>query len=122
MTEHKQVEYKGLMIDEKILPLVKLLNENGIETLYSCEGDEKNMPYISFMASDEADKLVENLLYLDFICRDIKMKNKKDGVHIASDLLVEYDCELGYFRYCIRCTNLQNTILMIQTIFDKNLV
>ena len=122
MIMHKQVEYKGMMIDEKILPLVKLLNENGIETSYSCEGDQEHMPYILLPASDETDKFIKNLLYFDFMCRDIKMKNKKDGVHLSSNFHVEYDCELGYLRYCIRCTNLEEMIHKIEAIFDNNLV
>ena len=45
-TEHKQVKYQDFEVDKKMLPIIKTLNENDIETLYSCQGDENSRPYV----------------------------------------------------------------------------
>ena len=54
--QHKQIAIRPLMyVDEGIAPLVMALNEVGVHTLFSCQGDrtDKNEPraYVVFAAS-----------------------------------------------------------------------
>jgi len=48
--ETELVIIKEEYVDKKIVPMIQFFNSfNGIITLYSCEGDEKTSPYISFI-------------------------------------------------------------------------
>ena len=115
--QHKQVKFKDFEIDEKIKPIIELLDNHKIETLYSCQGDENNMSYVVIKSSDNSEVFVKTLLMLDFMTRDAKMKTKP-GKHFSSGFNVSFDCELGYFRYCIRCINLSEMEYMFKTVLD----
>ena len=40
---HKQVKYKDFEVDEEMLPVIKKLNENGLETVFSCCGLDEDL-------------------------------------------------------------------------------
>ena len=117
-TEHKQVVYKNFEVDEAMLPIIKVLNDNGIETLYSCQGDDNNRPYVVIKSSDKAEIFVKTLLMLDFMCRSEKMKKANNETQIASSFEVTFDCQLGEYRYCIRSLDLKNMEYMFNTVLN----
>ena len=117
-TIHQQVKYKDFEVDEKMLPIIKLLNENGIETLYSCQGDENSRPYVVIKSSDIAEAFVMTLLKTDFIYRNEKMKDTNDNKYFVSGFEATIDYQLGYYRYSIRCLNLDDMNFMFHVVLD----
>ena len=107
-TIHKQVKYKDFEVDEKMLPIIKQLNENGIETLYSCQGDENKKPYVVIKSSDKVEIFIKTLLMVDFMARNEKMKQTNDNKYFVSEFDVIFDCQQGEYRYCIRSLDIKN--------------
>ena len=105
-TAHKQVKFKDTTVDEAMLPLVKALNDAGIETLFSCQGFimDKDTPtdnaYIAFKDSEKAYLLVKFVLLLNYKFMIID----KDTV-ILPLFEVSMDFYDTYYRYCIYSRN-----------------
>ena len=108
-TIHKQVKYKDFEVDEKMLPIIKQLNENGIETLYSCQGGENDRPYVLIKASDKADKFLKEVVKLDD-----SLSCHFSITHYPSNLEAKIECRCGEYRYYITCLNVE----LMQYVFN----
>ena len=113
---HKQVKYKDFEVDEEILPIIKKLNENGLETIFSCcglddDGDKdkpvrelikKNLrPYIIINANDNGLKFVRLLLLLHYKY----LTNNQDNSIKIPLIEVNYDYYDNIFRFTIQGVN-----------------
>jgi hypothetical protein len=58
---HRQVNVNGIMVDEGIAPLLKVLWSLGINAVDSCECDEDHLAWIRFDNSAEAFKFFKPL-------------------------------------------------------------
>lgn len=129
-TIHKQVKYKDFEVDEEMLPIIKKLNENGIITLYSCCGLDKDGDKTKTMEqkldknSDTYIVIEDNLegqLFVNLLLRiqDTILKNS-NKIHCPL-LSVEYSYE-DKFRYGIHATmicSFETFILLINTVLDS---
>ena len=117
-TIHKQIKYKDFEVDEEMLPIIKLLNENDIETIYSCQGDKTHRPYVVIKSFNKAEIFIKTLLMIDFVARNEKMKQANDNKYIASEFEVTMDCQQGEYRYCVRSMDLKNMERMFNATLD----
>ena len=128
-TIHKQVKYKDFEVDEEMLPIIKELNENGIITLYSCCGLDKDGDKTKTM-EQKLDKnsdtyiVIENNLegqiFVNLLLRiqDAVLKNS-NKIHYPL-LNIGYSYE-DKFRYDIHATMIcpfETFILLINTALE----
>ena len=98
---HKQVKFKDTTVDKEMLPLVKALNDAGIETLYSCQGfeKEKDRPtqnaYIVFKDNEKAHLFVKFVLLLNYKF----MMINKDTVTLPL-----FEVTMDFYDTCYRYT------------------
>ncbi len=112
---HKQVSYKDFTVDIEMLPLIENLNENGIQTLYSCCGlDEdgnkdkpakelikKNLrPYVIISADEKGYMFTRLLLLVQYKY----LTSDKDSIKIPL-IEIDYDYYEDTFRFTIQGVN-----------------
>lgn len=96
--EHEtiEIEHDGIMlnIDVNILPLIKKIWLENLETTASCQGDEKQLAYISFKNLQHLLRLCEiypqfkqcqfDILNPNYIRRDLEQLTYNEIVHYQS--------------------------------------
>lgn len=69
VTKHKQVSVRYpftgelITVDEGLLVVLELLWEDGVETLYSCEGDEKTFAYIAYQRGGGGERAIRRVIH-----------------------------------------------------------
>ena len=131
-TIHKQVKYKDFEVDEEMLPIIKDLNENGIITLYSCCGLDKDDDKTKTMGQ----KLDKNLDTYIVIENNLKGQVFVNLLLKIQDMILKNDnsnkinyplLNIGYsykdtFRYDIHATmicSFETFILLMNTALDS---
>ena len=109
---HKQVKYKDFEVDEEMLPIIKKLNENGLETVFSCCGldddGDKDKPayklnhnmYIIIKENALSSGFIKVLLALRY-----KLMKQDGGATKLPLIEVNYDFYDDSFRYSIDAIN-----------------
>jgi len=109
---HKQVKYKDFEVDEEILPVIKKLNENGIETIFSCcglddDGDKDKPAYKlnhNMYIVIKEDILSNSFIKILLILRYKLMKQDGDVTKLPL-IEVNYDFCNDSFRYSVNAIN-----------------
>lgn len=109
---HKQVKYKDFEVDEEILPIIKKLNENGIETIFSCcglddDGDKDKPAYklnYNMYIIIKEDILSNSFIKILLILRYKFMKQDDNAIKLPL-IEVNYDFFDDSFRYSINAIN-----------------
>lgn len=118
-TIHKQVKFKDTTVDEGLLPLIQTLNDKGIETLYSCQGFDKDKDkptkntYIVFKDGEKAHLFVKFVLLLNY--KFMAISKNKVNLPLFE---VSIDFYETYYRYIIYARNKCTFRIFEKTLFE----
>lgn len=110
-TTHKQVKFKDTTVDKEMLPIIKKLNENGIETIFSCcgldDGDKDKPAYKlnhNMYIVIKEDVLSNSFIKILLILRYKFMKQDDNAIKLPL-IEVNYDFFDDSFRYSVNAIN-----------------